>query len=71
MQCNLWLRTADRIKIVVGRSNAKTFDELLKTKSLPWENIIDKEGQFQFKVEVLNQHYIVYQTVKLLLKSDC
>ena len=36
----------DRIKIVVGRFNASTFDELLKTKSLPWENIIDKEGQF-------------------------
>ena len=34
------------IKIVVGRFNATTFDELLKTKSLPWENIIDKEGQF-------------------------
>ena len=46
MQCNLWLRTADRIKIVVGRFNASTFDELLKKKSLPWENIIDKEGQF-------------------------
>ncbi|OHP65726.1 MULTISPECIES: THUMP domain-containing class I SAM-dependent RNA methyltransferase [Staphylococcus] len=47
VQCNLWLRTADRIKIVVGRFNATTFDELFeKTKSLPWENIIDKEGQF-------------------------
>ena len=47
VQCNLWLRTADRIKIVVGRFNASTFDELFeKTKSLPWENIIDKEGQF-------------------------
>ena len=47
VQCNLWLRTADRIKIVVGLFNASTFDELFeKTKSLPWENIIDKEGQF-------------------------
>ncbi len=47
VQCNLWLRTADRIKFVVGRFNATTFDELFeKTKSLPWENIIDKEGQF-------------------------
>ena len=47
VKCNLWLRTADRLKIVVGRFNAKTFDELFeKTKALPWETIIDKEGQF-------------------------
>ena len=30
--CNAILRTADRIKIVVGRFNASTFDELLKNK---------------------------------------
>lgn len=46
-KCNLWLRTADRIKIVIGRFDAKTFDELFEnTKSLPWESIIDKDGQF-------------------------
>ena len=26
VKANLWLRTADRIKIVVGRFNAATFD---------------------------------------------
>lgn len=47
VKCNLWLRTADRIKIVVGQFNAKTFDELFeKTKELPWESIIEKEGNF-------------------------
>lgn len=47
VKCNLWLRTADRIKIVVGQFNAKTFDELFeKTKELPWEKIIEKEGNF-------------------------
>ncbi|MDU0461628.1 THUMP domain-containing class I SAM-dependent RNA methyltransferase [Staphylococcus ureilyticus] len=47
VKCNLWLRTADRIKIVVGQFNAKTFDELFeKTKELPWETIIEKEGNF-------------------------
>ena len=47
MQCNLWLRTADRIKIVVGRFNASTFDELLKKQNrYLGKNIIDKEGQF-------------------------
>ncbi|HDJ4906250.1 TPA: class I SAM-dependent RNA methyltransferase [Staphylococcus aureus] len=47
VKANLWLRTADRIKIVVGRFNATTFDELFEqTKALPWESIIDKEGNF-------------------------
>src|SRR5699024_1814749 len=47
VKCNLWLRTADRIKIVVGQFNAKTFDELFeKTKALPWETLIEKEGNF-------------------------
>ena len=33
-------------KIVMGRFNA-TFDELFEqTKSLPWETVIDKEGNF-------------------------
>lgn len=35
VKANLWLRTADRIKIVVGRFNATTFDELFEqTKAL-------------------------------------
>ncbi|HBC4214125.1 TPA: class I SAM-dependent RNA methyltransferase [Staphylococcus aureus] len=47
VKANLWLRTADRIKIVVGRFNATTFDELFEqTKALTWESIIDKEGNF-------------------------
>lgn len=47
VKCNLWLRTADRIKIVVGQFKATTFDELFeKTKSLPWEAIIEQDGNF-------------------------
>lgn len=47
VKCNLWLRTADRIKIVVGQFKATTFDELFeKTKSLPWEAIIEQNGNF-------------------------
>ena len=47
VKCNLWLRTADRIKIVMGRFDAKTFDDLFEqTKALQRETIIDKEGNF-------------------------
>ncbi|MGD6878279.1 THUMP domain-containing class I SAM-dependent RNA methyltransferase [Bacillus infantis] len=44
---NLWLRTADRIKIKIGEFKAYTFDELFeKTKSLPWEQYIAEDAEF-------------------------
>lgn len=44
---NLWLRTADRIKLLVGEFKARTFDELFEqTKALPWETFISEDGQF-------------------------
>lgn len=46
-RCNLWLRTADRVKLVVGEFKATTFDELFEaTKALPWEQFIPEDGQF-------------------------
>lgn len=44
---NLWLRSADRVKIQVGQFKATTFDELFEsTKALPWEYFISEEGAF-------------------------
>jgi putative N6-adenine-specific DNA methylase len=44
---NLWLRTADRVKLVVGEFKATTFDELFeKTKALPWGQFIPENGEF-------------------------
>lgn len=46
-RCNLWLRTADRVKLCVGEFKAQTFDELFEsTKALPWEEFITETGQF-------------------------
>ncbi|MCJ8006633.1 class I SAM-dependent RNA methyltransferase [Lederbergia wuyishanensis] len=44
---NMWLRTADRIKIVVGEFKASTFDELFeKTKALRWEDYLPVDAEF-------------------------
>lgn len=44
---NLWLRVADRIKIVIGEFEAKTFDDLFEqTKALPWDQYIPMDGKF-------------------------
>lgn len=46
-RCNLWLRSADRVLIEVGRFYAYTFDELFeKVKALSWEAYIPKNGEF-------------------------
>jgi len=46
-QTNLWLRTADRVKINVGEFTAKDFDSLFEqTKALPWDDFIPLDGQF-------------------------
>ena len=44
---NMFLRTTERILLKVGEFKAETFDELFeKTKALPWEDYIPKDGKF-------------------------
>lgn len=44
---NIWLRTADRIKIVFGTFTATSFDQLFEqTKALPWEDILPVDAEF-------------------------
>lgn len=46
-RANMWLRTADRVKIQVAQFKALTFDELFEnTKAIPWENFIPENGEF-------------------------
>lgn len=46
-QANIFLRTTERVLIKLGSFHATTFDELFeKTKELPWEDYIPKDGRF-------------------------
>jgi len=46
-RANLWLRTADRVRLKVGAFKAVTFDELFeKTKALPWPELIPVDARF-------------------------
>ena len=46
-RANLWLRTSDRVKLLVGEFKAFTFDELFeKTKALPWADLIPANAEF-------------------------
>lgn len=47
IETNLWLRTADRIKIIVGTFPAKTFEELFQgVFTLDWENYLPLGARF-------------------------
>lgn len=63
-RCNLWLRSADRVKLLLGERRATTFEELFETtKSLPWENFIDENGKFPVSGKSVKS--------KLYSVSDC
>jgi putative N6-adenine-specific DNA methylase len=55
VRANLLLRTAERVYILMGEFDARTFDELFEgVKALPWETVIDKNGQFPVKGSTLD-----------------
>lgn len=46
-RANIFLRTAERILLKIDSFKAETYDELFeKTKAIPWENYIPKDGKF-------------------------
>ena len=46
-RANLWLRSAERVQVVVGEFNARDFDELFdQTKVLPWEEWLGVDACF-------------------------
>ncbi|MDF1507775.1 class I SAM-dependent RNA methyltransferase [Robertmurraya sp. DFI.2.37] len=64
VRSNLWLRTADRIKLVVGEFKATTFDELFeRTKALPWEQFLPENAEFPVSGKSVKS--------KLFSVSDC
>ncbi len=63
-KANLWLRTADRVKVKIAEFKATTFDELFeKTKALPWADWIPRNAQFPVEGKSVKS--------KLFSVSDC
>lgn len=49
-RANIFLRTAERVMIQIGRFKATTFEELFQgIKNLPWEEYIPEDGKFWVK----------------------
>src|SRR5699024_11985924 len=56
-RCNLWLRTADRVKLVVGEEKVETFDELFEAvKAMTWEQYITDAGKCPVSEQTTKSH---------------
>lgn len=46
-RANMWLRVADRVRIIAGEFHATTFDDLFEqTKAIPWEQFLSVDAAF-------------------------
>ncbi|MBU7227092.1 THUMP domain-containing class I SAM-dependent RNA methyltransferase [Staphylococcus pseudintermedius] len=70
VKANLWLRTADRVKLIVGQFEAVTFDSLFEqTKNLPWEQFIPTDGQFPVQGRSLKSKLFSVSDVQAITKK--
>ena len=71
IETNLWLRAADRIKIIVGTFPAKTFEELFQgVFALDWENYLPLGARFPIsKAKCVKSNYIMNRVFRLFLRK--
>ncbi|EKI4468121.1 THUMP domain-containing class I SAM-dependent RNA methyltransferase [Staphylococcus pseudintermedius] len=70
VKANLWLRTADRVKLIVGQFEAVTFYSLFEqTKNLPWEQFIPTDGQFPVQGRSLKSKLFSVPDVQAITKK--
>jgi putative N6-adenine-specific DNA methylase len=51
-QANLWLRTADRVLLEVGRFEARSFEALFEgVKALPWPDFLPRDAAFPVRAQ--------------------
>ena len=72
-ETNLWLRAADRIKIVVGEFPARTFEELFQgVFALDWENYLPLGAKFPIsKAKCVKSKLHNEPSVQAISKKSC
>lgn len=69
-RANVWLRTAERILIVVAEYTAATFDELFDgAKAIPWNHFIEKTDAFPVKGYSMNSMLTSVPACQSVLKK--
>ncbi|EFR32032.1 THUMP domain-containing class I SAM-dependent RNA methyltransferase [Eremococcus coleocola] len=70
VKTNLWLRTADRIKIIVGEFHAKSFESLFdQTYALDWAALIPMDGEFPVAGKSIKSQLSSVPAVQRIIKK--
>lgn len=68
-RANMWLRTAERIYILVGQFKATTFEQLFdQVNLLPWENYIPKEAAFPVNAKTVKSKLFSLSDIQSISK---
>ncbi|MDL2273330.1 class I SAM-dependent RNA methyltransferase [Oscillospiraceae bacterium OttesenSCG-928-G22] len=69
-QASVWLRCAERVLLVLGSFEARTFDELFEgVKALPLEQFLPKDAQFPVKGHCLNSALMSVTDCQKIIKK--
>ena len=69
-KCNLYLRTANRVEIIVGEFKAENFDELFEgVKAAEWEKYIDKDGKIVVSAKSVMSKLFAYSAIQSITKK--
>ncbi|MDL2206111.1 class I SAM-dependent RNA methyltransferase [Eubacteriales bacterium OttesenSCG-928-N13] len=61
---NMWLRTADRVMLLIGEFEARSFEELYQgIRALPWQDYLPKDAAFPVRAQCARS--------QLMSPSDC
>lgn len=68
--CNLYLRTANRVEIIVGEFRAENFDALFDgIKSIPWEDLIPEDGSVVVSAKCVQSRIFAYSATQSVAKK--
>lgn len=72
-RCNMYLRTANRVGIILGEFNAENFDQLFDgIKGIPFEDFISKDGKIIVTAKnVLSKIFATSATQSISKKAIC
>ena len=69
-RANLWLRTCDRVMLVMDRFEARSFEELFQgVKKLPWEKLIPSDGAFPVRARCVRSQIMSPSDVQKITKK--
>ena len=69
-KCNLYLRTANRVEIIVGEFKADDFDKLFDgIKAIPWEEYMPKDASIVVSAKSVMSKLFAYSAIQSIAKK--